>query len=226
VYEDNKQLLLRYCLRITGSLWDAEDLLQDALLKLMRALEADPARPVTKAFLYRIAVNSWKDRHKRRRLHEEPLNDRYEDQPSCEDPLRTRELLEQLAHRLSPRSTVILLLSDVFSFTAGETAELLQSSEEAVQVTLSRARTRLKKLARLPEDRLNRAEAEASEWSATAFDQLVDAFRRREPKAICRAYFTLRRQGLQVSRIRHVNGKLHFYFQDPDGNLFMVASSQ
>lgn len=219
-----EHLLRRYCLGITDNRWDAEDLLQDTMIKLIGALEAAPNRPVTKAFLYRIAKNVWIDRQKRRRIQAESLQEMNDNQPT-EDPFRSWELLEQLAHRLSSRSMVILLLSDVFSFTARETAELLLSSESAVQVALSRARARLKKLARLMDDDESVADSMKSEWDGTSFDDLVQAFRRRDPKAICRAYLGLRSVGLRVDNIRQVGGQLHFYFRDPDGNLFMISSS-
>jgi RNA polymerase sigma-70 factor (ECF subfamily) len=57
------------------------------------------------------------------------------------------ELLELLAERLPPRMVVIILLMDVFDFTAKETAELISSKETTVQVTLGRARTRLRRMA-------------------------------------------------------------------------------
>jgi hypothetical protein len=104
---------------------------------------------------------------------------------------------------------VILLLSDVFSFTSLETAELLLSSENAVQVSLSRARIRLKKLARMMDEEFASGTMK-SEWDAATFDDLVVAFRRRDPKAICRAYFGLRGVGLQVYGIRYSGDKLHF----------------
>jgi RNA polymerase sigma-70 factor (TIGR02960 family) len=45
---------------------------------------------------------------------------------------------------LSPRARAVLVLRDVLGFTASESAGILQSTEEAVAMTLSRARARLR----------------------------------------------------------------------------------
>jgi hypothetical protein len=56
------------------------------------------------------------------------------------------------------------------------------------------------------------------------FDTLVEAFKRKDVKAICSSYLGLTQQGFQVSNIKIDKGKLFFYFRDPDGNLFKVTS--
>jgi RNA polymerase sigma factor (sigma-70 family) len=56
----------------------------------------------------------------------------------------TLESFERLVTYLSPRQSVIILLIDVFSFTARETAELTKLSEGAVKGILHRARKKLK----------------------------------------------------------------------------------
>jgi DNA-directed RNA polymerase specialized sigma24 family protein len=58
----------------------------DTMIKLIRAFEAKPSRPVTKTFLYRVASNMWKDRQKRRRVPVEPLRESDENQLSTEEP--------------------------------------------------------------------------------------------------------------------------------------------
>ncbi|AEI43535.1 RNA polymerase, sigma-24 subunit, ECF subfamily [Paenibacillus mucilaginosus KNP414] len=142
-------ILLPYCLRITGSRWDAEDLAQDTAMKLMEAVRRQPQRPVTKAFVYRIAKNAWIDEQRKHKIQGVPWEETKEE--AAADPsLTTRELLEQLAERLPPRLGVILLLMDVFDFTAKETAGYLQMKEAAVQVSLGRARVRLRQLAQGP----------------------------------------------------------------------------
>jgi RNA polymerase sigma-70 factor (ECF subfamily) len=71
---DWKSTLLRYSMRIAGNRWDAEDLAQDAALKVMKAVQENPARPVTNAYLYRIALNVWKDKQRKRRVQADPLD--------------------------------------------------------------------------------------------------------------------------------------------------------
>lgn len=218
--------LHRYCLHVTRDPWDAEDLLQDVILKVMRAVDTHPARQLSNAYLYRIASNAWKDRLKKDRTRMSVAEDELWDRPGDDGGLTTRELLETLANRLSPRAMVILLLMDVFDFTARETAEFLSMTEGAVQVSLGRARTRLKKLACLqqsgvePETREN---INAGTAAGLDLDVLVDAFRRRDPKAICASYLQLTKMRIRISKLGWVRGVLAFYIEDPDGNVWKLT---
>ena len=220
-----KDLIHRYSLRLTNDPWEAEDLTQDALLKVHRAIEINPQREISKAYLFRVTSNAWKDNRKRKQGHWATLNYSVPDAAAQDGDLSTRELLEELAHRLSPRSMVILLLRDVFDFTAKETAVFLSSNEEAVQVALSRARHRLRKIALqskvegLPQEKPGLSK----QWESHDLDQLVDAFRKRDPKSICQAYIGLAKQRVRISRLFWANGKLTFYIADPDGNRFVVT---
>ncbi|WP_127573065.1 sigma-70 family RNA polymerase sigma factor [Paenibacillus xylaniclasticus] len=220
-----KDLIYRYSLRMTSDSWEAEDLTQDVLLKVHCALKADPLRSISKAYLFRMVSNAWKDKCKRMNGQRVTTGYSVPDQAGHDEELATRELLEVLAHRLSPRSLVILLLRDVFDFTARETANFLSSTEEAVQVALSRARLRLRKIALQStlEESSHRMNNQYEKWGPHDFDRLVDAFRRRDPKAICRAYVKLATQQIRISRLLWVNGKLAFYMTDPDGNTLMVT---
>src|SRR5689334_18800903 len=56
--------LWRYCLRLTGSPWDAEDLVQDTLVRAFGRLAQNwqPTNP--RSYLFRIATNGWLDSRK------------------------------------------------------------------------------------------------------------------------------------------------------------------
>jgi RNA polymerase sigma factor (sigma-70 family) len=223
---DWKSILFQYSLRITGHRWDAEDLAQDAYLKLMSAIRKDPLRTISSAYLYRIALNAWKDRLKKRQLQTEPIH-KAKELIYSDSTMHACELLELLAERLPPRMVVIILLMDVFDFTAKETAELISSKETTVQVTLGRARTRLRQMANrfsVEEQLKHKTERNAGrEW--LDFEVLVDAFRRRDPRAISQAYFGLVHSGIHITRLQMGQGRqLLFSFSDPDGNLFTVLS--
>lgn len=65
--EPHRPDLWRYCLRLTGSAWDAEDLVQETLMKAFARLtwwEPVDARP----YLFRIASNTWIDGLRRQRI--------------------------------------------------------------------------------------------------------------------------------------------------------------
>jgi RNA polymerase sigma-70 factor (ECF subfamily) len=220
-----KALIYQYGLRMSNDPSEAEELAQDTLLKVYRIIEANPLKPISKAYLFRAVSNAWKDKWKHNKGHMRILTNSVPEVAINDEGLTTRELLEVLAHRLSPRSMVILLLRDVFDFTAKETAIFLSSTEEAVQVALSRSRVRLRKIAlqlKLEEERSG-SNASSEQWTPHDFDELVYAFRRRDPKAICRVYAGLAKRKVRISRLLWLNGKLTFYIEDPDGNRFMVT---
>jgi RNA polymerase sigma-70 factor (ECF subfamily) len=225
--ENIKISIAKYSAKIAGNRWDAEDLAQEAMVKVIRALESVPDREITNAYLYRIVLNVWRDQHRGKLPDPLPMGDNHHHLSGMDDQLVARELLEELAHRLPPRSMVILLLTDVFGFTAKETARLLAANEGAIQVAAGRARTRLRKLAR--EAVVNQAGCVGSSGSVVRsesvyFDTIVNAFRQKDAKAICDAYFGLQQQGIQIREIAIGQGKLSFLFRDPDGNLFRVIS--
>ncbi|MDR6551804.1 RNA polymerase sigma factor [Paenibacillus qinlingensis] len=220
-----EQTIYRYCLHITHNQWDAEDLSQEVLFKVYKVVKSDPSRILSKAYLYRIAANAWKDKMKMDKRRIQTTDMAFNDSSFHDGELSTRELLEALAHRLSPRALVILLLMDVFDFTAKETAEFLSQAEGTIQVTLGRARLRLKKLAH----RIETASADPFERevpkpaSQMDLDSLVEAFKQRDLSAICRCYLKLVKIQVKISNIQLVNGRIAFYIEDPDGNQFMVT---
>lgn len=60
--------LRRYCMKLAGSAWDGEDLLQETMIKAQRRFRRGPERELTKPYLYRIAANAWFDICRRRKI--------------------------------------------------------------------------------------------------------------------------------------------------------------
>ncbi|WEK54448.1 MAG: RNA polymerase sigma factor [Candidatus Cohnella colombiensis] len=217
---DWKPILHQYSMHLTRNHWDAEDLTQDAWLKLNEAIRNSPERSITKAFLYRIVKNSWIDLQRKARMTTVPYAQSHE--ASSLDPLlSSRELLEQLAERLPPKMAVILLLMDVFDFTAKETAGFIGMKEAAAQVYIGRARRKLRELAQNPV--LEKTLPNRS-GQPVNFDALVDAFQRRDPDQIYKAYIGLNREGIRLTKLQASGSSLHFTFRDFDGNLFHIVS--
>ncbi|WP_258171067.1 RNA polymerase sigma factor [Paenibacillus sp. R14(2021)] len=218
---DMKSILHRYSLHITKHHWDAEDVTQEAWLKLNEAKRKNPEREITKAYLYRIVKHAWIDMGRKNRLQAVPLHPLYEE-VGADASLSSRELLELLAERLPPKMAVILLLMDVFDFTAKETAAYVGMKEAAVQVSLGRARRRMQELA--PYAVRDQA-VPAAQPIPVHFEALVEAFRRQDPALIHRAFMGLTREGIQLAGLQALGGRLHFTFRDPDGNLFQAVSN-
>ncbi|GIP41292.1 hypothetical protein J31TS4_45720 [Paenibacillus sp. J31TS4] len=221
---DWKEILFKYSIRLTGNRWDAEDLAQDAMIKVIEAVRMNPERPVTKAYLYRIAKTTWIDGQRAQKIRTVPFDGK-EEAAAPGSLLSSLELLEQLAERLSPRMCVIILLMDVFDFTAKETAAILKMREAAVQVSVGRARLKLKQLAHESTEAGSIRAVKPKKESGVDFHALVDAFRRCDPHAIYRAYIGLAQEGVQLAQLKAVSGHLQFTFRDLDGNLFCVSAN-
>jgi RNA polymerase sigma-70 factor, ECF subfamily len=137
--------LHRYCARMTGSVVDGEDVVQEALFEAYRKLDKfDESRPL-KPWLFRIAHNRCIDFLRRRGVRDEAeaaaaVTDATE---STGLPLETGKAVEHLVLTLPPKERACLLLKDVFDYSLGEIAELVDSTAGGVKAALSRARTKL-----------------------------------------------------------------------------------
>lgn len=219
--------LRRYCLAKAGSAWDADDLLQESLLKAYRWHTRFPNREITKPFLFRIAANAWVDICRSRR-REPPVGQLEAHQAGSYDEWSrwdVREALELLSDRLEPKQVVLILLIDVFHFTAKETGTLFGQSEGSVKAALKRARTRLKTaVERHPEywdDSV--LTAPRNGLSLEVFEALVDGFRRADPYAIFHSYQTMIDDGAVLDRIELRGNTLYFTIIDPDGHVLTIT---
>lgn len=218
--------LRRYCLAKAGSAWDADDLLQESLIKAYRWHIRFPNREITKPFLFRIAANAWVDICRSRKL--QPQVGQLEEQIGSYDEWSkwdVREALELLSDRLEPKQVVLILLIDVFHFTAKETGMLFGQSEGSVKVALKRARTRLKTAVERHPDYWDDSVLTAMRGglSIEVFEALVDGFRRADPFAIFQSYQTMIDEGALVDRIELRGNTLYFTIIDPDGNILTIT---
>jgi RNA polymerase sigma-70 factor (TIGR02960 family) len=179
--EPYRHELQLHCYRIVGSTQDAEDLVQETLLAAWRGLDQFRAQASMRTWLYRIATNRSVDAlraNTRRPQRLEPLTDPptpsrlaepiwlepypdvliegiADEAPGPEARYEHREavalaFVAGLQH-LSPQQRAVLVLRDVLSFRSAEVAEILDTSEAAVNSLLRRARIALE--SRLPAGR-------------------------------------------------------------------------
>ncbi len=160
--------LRAYCYRMLGSVHDADDALQDALLRAWRGLPGFAGRSSVRSWLYSIATNTALDvtRHKSRRelpvtfgpaagygdkvagavtdpVWLEPYPDQWLAGPA-EARYEQRESVELafmiMLQQLPPLQRAVLILRDVLGFSPAEMASQLGTSEAAVNSALQRAR--------------------------------------------------------------------------------------
>jgi RNA polymerase sigma-70 factor (ECF subfamily) len=149
--------LHRYCARLTGSVIEGEDIVQETLARAFYTLTLDPDPPPLRPWLFRIAYNAALDFLKShgRRLTE-PHADLTElaGVDETPDPFVVRVALARfLALPVLQRSAVIL--KDVLGHSLEETAETMETTIMAVKAALHRGRAGLR-------------EAEAAEASTEA----------------------------------------------------------
>jgi RNA polymerase sigma-70 factor (ECF subfamily) len=137
--------LHRYCCRLTGNIWDGEDLLQDALMRvfsLLGKIDADLENP--RAYLIRTATNLWIDHVRRDAREKDVLREHALQGDTATDATPdVRAAAKTLMESLPPKERAALLLKDVFDFSLEETAALLKTTVGAVKSALHRGRDRL-----------------------------------------------------------------------------------
>lgn len=139
--ETHRPSLWAFCKRITGNALDAEDLVQDTLLKAFAKLGYLGQALNVKAYLFKMATNIWiKQQSKRRLTESEELLSIEPEPPKNELSNELGEAMEWLIELLPPKQRVIFILSSSFDFTNREMAELLNTTEGTVKSYLHRAR--------------------------------------------------------------------------------------
>jgi RNA polymerase sigma-70 factor (ECF subfamily) len=158
--EPHRRELQAHCYRMLGSIQDAEDALQDALLRAWKALDRFEGRSSTRSWLYRIATNACLDALNKRPKRVLPID--YEDAPVGEtlwlepfpdEGYEQRESIElafiaALQH-LPANQRAVLILREVLGFSAKEVAEMLDTTPASVNSAKQRARSSVDQ--RLPE---------------------------------------------------------------------------
>jgi RNA polymerase sigma-70 factor (ECF subfamily) len=142
VFDPLRPELYRYCRALTRTPWDAEDLVQDALMRAFVTLgTVFRDLPNPRPWLFRMASNLWIDRARRSRIEREL--EMPEPPPPDPDPRAPREAAGAILVRLSPQERVAVVLKDVFDFSLDEVAETLSTTRGAVKAALHRGRGKL-----------------------------------------------------------------------------------
>ncbi len=153
--------IYRLALNITGNREDAEDVLQEALLKAFRNLSKFEGQSRFYTWLVRIAVNESLMKLRRRRTSKEVSLDEpagngddlpvpRELQSWGENPegryagVELQRILSGAIARLEPRTRAVFLLRDVEHLSIEETSGMLAISVPAVKSRLLRARLKLR----------------------------------------------------------------------------------
>jgi RNA polymerase sigma-70 factor (ECF subfamily) len=139
--------LYRYCRSLTGNVWDAEDLVQDTLLRSFAALGSASVDNV-RGYLVRTASNLFVDGQRRRRVEQEMLaSEAALAAPMTQNPSDAagrRNAAAVLIAYLAPKERAAVVLKEVFDMSLNDIAAMLSTSENAVKAALHRGRDKLR----------------------------------------------------------------------------------
>jgi RNA polymerase sigma-70 factor (ECF subfamily) len=171
--EHHRRELTAYCYRMLASPFEAEDAVQETLLRAWRAFDRFEGRAALRSWLYRIATNVCLDmlsgRDRRARPMDlgparEPIEANLNTLPEISwiqpipdaavapdgDPAEVTAARETIRlafvaalQHLPPRQRAVLILCEVLRWQASEVAELLGTSVASVNSALQRARATL-----------------------------------------------------------------------------------
>src|SRR4051794_6103903 len=193
--EQHRRELTAYCYRMLGSPFEAEDAVQEALLRAWKSLDRFEGRAALRSWLYKIASNvcfdmvGGRERGARRmdmgragepiaeNLRELPEVTWIEPLPTPEDAAESSESIRlafvaALQH-LPAKQRAALILCEVLHWKAAEAAELLETSVASVNSALQRARATLETA-----DAPGTPAAQLSDEDRALLDRYVDAFQR------------------------------------------------
>lgn len=152
VFRTHNRAVLRAAYRITGSMADAEDVAQAVFLRLARGgFDIGPIRDMG-SYLRRSAVNAALDLLRSRNIQPQvPIDDAslpshsHDSPEQAQSSAELRQRLRQALAKLHPRTAEMFALRYVEGLDNPEIAQMMQTSQAVVAVTLHRARARLRK---------------------------------------------------------------------------------
>ncbi len=143
--------LLAHCYRMTGSVHDAEDLVQETYLRAWRAYHSFEGRSSVRTWLYRIATNVCLDELRHRKLlkwqpWETFVSLFHPSQVARDNPERdalqteTKHEVEIVLEKLSERYRIALVLREYHGLGYEDIADIMGTTRTAVKTLLLRAR--------------------------------------------------------------------------------------
>lgn len=173
--------LHRYCARMTGSVPDGEDVVQEALFTAYRKLDTFDDEQRLEPWLFRIAHNRCIDFLRRRGVREEAELEAEAEMPdsiAMVDPVGPAlgRAVEQLVLTLPPKERACVLLKDVLDYSLEEIAALVGSTVGGVKAALNRGRTKLAEIS----DRKPQSPRATSPETSQLLLQYVERFNQRD----------------------------------------------
>jgi len=206
--ETHRAALTGHCYRMLGSAFDADDAVQETMVRAWRGLDRFDGRASLRTWMYRIATNVCLDALSNRAKRARPTEDFPEGTPDSDLDVRPRSywlepipdaralpagsdpheiaMLRQsirlafvaALQNLPPKQRAALLLTEVLGWSATEAAKNLDMSVAAVNSALQRARASLRSRPQ------SHAADELTDQQSQLLDRYVDTFERYDVDAL------------------------------------------
>lgn len=155
--KDNSNSLYTFCIRLTNSLLDADDLYQDTMLKLLKLKDIIDFEDNPRAFIYSLAIkiNGNRIRKFYRRIRIAPIKDDYnintyaDNKESLDEICIKREeknCIETMIENLPLKQREVILFFYMDEISLKEISKILEIPEGTVKSRLNSARNNLKKM--------------------------------------------------------------------------------
>jgi RNA polymerase sigma-70 factor (ECF subfamily) len=143
LFLDVHDRLYRALYFVTGSSHDAEDLMQDAFLKLWERWDSIETIADPTAYLFRLAFNGFRMRARRARIAARNLLPLPAPRDDFED-IDLEQDVRRLLRGLPTRQRAALVLTDVFGYSSAQASRILGIRPTSVRVLASRGRAALR----------------------------------------------------------------------------------
>ncbi|MCK5737695.1 sigma-70 family RNA polymerase sigma factor [bacterium] len=159
IVSDNEQMVYNLSLKLLGNPDDAENILQETFLKVLKSLDTFKGQSSLSTWIYRIATNYGLMHLRKKKRVFVPIEDYPIDQKqdysnfykiNQKDPMKDalnselKEKLDEAVEKLSPKFKTVFMLKDIEGLSLKEISDILDISLPAVKSNLHRARVFLR----------------------------------------------------------------------------------
>jgi RNA polymerase sigma-70 factor (ECF subfamily) len=143
-FDAERDRLFRALCVITGSRTEAEDIAQDAFVKVLERWDRVSRMDDPAGYLHRTAMNLFRNRYRRAAvalrapLRPAPVHDVYE-------AVERRDAIDRALASLTPRQRAALVLTEILRYPAGEAGRMLGVKESTVRALVFQARSTIRK---------------------------------------------------------------------------------
>jgi RNA polymerase sigma-70 factor, ECF subfamily len=133
---------------ITGDRQEAEEIMQDAFLKMWERWERLVDIEDLRGYLFRTAMNTFRSRYRRAKLAMRKTSGAFEPEDAYA-AVDARETLMQALRTLTPHQRAAVVLTSLLGFSSEEAGEMLGTSAASVRTLATRARAHIKDIAEM-----------------------------------------------------------------------------